>query len=259
MTHKTTGILKRILIILFMLILVSGIGFFWYVSDYYRADEVAQSIYDEGQENGTIIVDSNLTTLIPDESNGVGIIFYPGAKVEDYAYVPLLNQLREEGFTVVLIDMPFHMAIFNVNAADDVFDIITEVELDDDTDSVDLSSDVVAMVDVEEWYIMGHSMGGAMASSYASDNEELVEGLILIGAYVYGDYDPENALTIYGTFNSNLEENIDYTENIVIIEGGNHAQYGNYGKQDGDPDATITDVEQQEITIDAIVEFVFCE
>lgn len=259
MTHKTTGILKRILIILFMLILVSGIGFFWYVSDYYRADEVAQSIYDEGQENGTIIVDSNLTTLIPDESNGVGIIFYPGAKVEDYAYVPLLNQLREEGFTVVLIDMPFHMAIFNVNAADDVFDIITEVELDDDTDSVDLSSDVVAMVDVEEWYIMGHSMGGAMASSYASDNEELFEGLILIGAYVYGDYDPENALTIYGTFNSNLEENIDYTENIVIIEGGNHAQYGNYGKQDGDPDATITDVEQQEITIDAIVEFVFCE
>ncbi len=259
MTHKKARILKRILIMLSILILVSGIGFFWYVSDYYRADEVAQSIYEEGQENGTIIVDGNLTTLIPDESNSVGIIFYPGAKVEDYAYVPLLNQLREEGFTVVLIDMPFHMAIFNVNAADDVFDLIRAAESDDDTDNMELSSDVAAMVDVEKWYIMGHSMGGAMASSYASDNEEAVEGLILIGAYVYGDYNPENALTIYGTFNSNLEDNIDYTENIVIIEGGNHAQYGNYGKQDGDPDATITDVEQQAITVAAILEFIFGE
>ena len=51
-------------------------------------------------------------------------------------------------------------------------------------------------------------------------------------------------------------ENIDYTDNIVIIEGGNHAQYGNYGEQSGDPKATISDVEQQKITVEAIVEFI---
>ncbi len=45
----------------------------------------------------------------------------------------------------------------------------------------------------------------------AADNQELVEGLILIGAYVYGDYPIEKSLTIYGTFNDNLEENIDYS------------------------------------------------
>ena len=52
------------------------------------------------------------------------------------------------------------------------------------------------------------------------------------------------------------EKNINYTENIVIIEGGNHAQFGNYGKQKGDPDATISAEEQQTIAVNAIVEFI---
>ena len=77
-----------------------------------------------------------------------------------------------------------------------------------------------------------------------------------MGAYIYGDYPPEKALTIYGTFNSNLEKDINYTENIVKIEGGNHAQFGNYGKQKGDPDATISSDEQQNITVTAIVDFI---
>ncbi len=104
--------------------------------------------------------------------------------------------------------------------------------------------------------MMGHSMGGGMASSYASENQDKIDGLLLIGAYVYGDYPTKNALTIYGTFNDNLEPKINYTENIVIIEGGNHAQYGNYGEQSGDPQATISDVEQQKITVEVIVEFI---
>lgn len=95
-----------------------------------------------------------------------------------------------------------------------------------------------------------------MASSYASDNPEKVDGLILLGAYVYGDYPSEKALTVYGTFNDNLEKNIDYEDNIVIIEGGNHAQFGNYGRQKGDPDATITSEKQQDLAVEAIVEFI---
>jgi hypothetical protein len=44
-------------------------------------------------------------------------------------------------------------------------------------------------------------------------------------------------------------------ENIVVIEGGNHAQFGNYGKQKGDPDATISREEQQDKAVEAIKEF----
>lgn len=231
---------KKVLLIIsgiiLTLMLATVITFYVYASDYYRADETALQIYETGIESGTIEVQDNLYILHPDNSNGLGIIFYPGAKVEAIAYLPLLQQLADEGFTVVLVEMPLNFAFLNLNGADDVFEI-----------------DNLA---VDEWYMMGHSLGGGMASSYAADNQELISGLILIGAYVYGDYPTEEALTIYGSFNDNLEENIDYTDNIILIEGGNHAQFGNYGAQEGDPEATISDVEQQAITVEAILEFV---
>ncbi|WP_373482782.1 alpha/beta hydrolase [Acetobacterium sp.] len=95
-----------------------------------------------------------------------------------------------------------------------------------------------------------------MASSYAANNQDKIDGLILLGAYIYGDFPPVKALTIYGTLNANLEENINYTDNIVFIEGGNHAQFGNYGQQKGDPPATISSEEQQDIAVQAILDFI---
>ena len=225
-------------------------GFFIYVSIYYRTDEVALKMYQEGKDSNQIVSYENMTIIEPEVENGTGIIFYPGAKVEARAYVPLLSQLADEGYTTVLLEMPFNMAIFDSDAAKDVFALL------DDTGNNEASEVAGKLEHVSEWYMMGHSMGGAMASDFASKHQDAVEGVILIGAYVYGDYPIENALTIYGTFNANLEENIDYTDNIVIIEGGNHAQYGNYGEQSGDPKATISDVEQQKITVEAIVEFI---
>ena len=52
-----------------------------------------------------------------------------------------------------------------------------------------------------------------------------------------------------------MAQEIDYTENVVAIDGGNHAQFGHYGKQKGDPDATISREEQQRIAVDAIEDF----
>lgn len=40
-----------------------------------------------------------------------------------------------------------------------------------------------------------------------------------------------------------------------IIEGGNHAGFGDYGTQDGDGVAAITPEEQQRIAVDAIAAF----
>ena len=40
-----------------------------------------------------------------------------------------------------------------------------------------------------------------------------------------------------------------------MIDGGNHAQFGDYGEQDGDGKATITPEEQQRQTAEEIVNF----
>ena len=162
------------------------------------------------------------------------MIFYPGAKVEGAAYLPLLDQLRQTGVTCILVEMPFHMAIFDPDAALDVIPQFPEIR---------------------HWYIAGHSMGGAMASQFASSHPDQVDGLILLGAYLYGDYPPEDTLTIYGSLNQSVEDKIDYTENIVKIEGGNHAQFGNYGPQKGDLPAGISAEEQQRQTVEAIQSF----
>lgn len=69
-------------------------------------------------------------------------------------------------------------------------------------------------------------------------------GLILLGAYRYSDYPPADTLTIYGSLNQSEEDKIDYTENVVEIEGDNHAQVGNYGPQKGDALAVISAEEQ---------------
>ena len=81
-----------------------------------------------------------------------------GAKVEAAAYLPLLNQLRQTGLTCILVEMPFYLAIFDVNAAEDV---------------------MAQFPDIQHWYIAGHSMGGAMASQFASEHPDEVDGLTI--------------------------------------------------------------------------------
>ena len=216
--------------VLLLLAILSG-AFFWYVSDYYRAEDVALEVL---AQDSTIEVQDNLTILSPSYPTDTAVIFYPGAKVEAEAYLPLLDQIRQTGVTCILVHMPFHMAIFDANAAEEV---------------------IAQFPEYQHWYIAGHSMGGAMASQFAADHPDEVDGLILMGAYIYGDYPDEDTLTIYGSLNQSVEDSIDYTENIVEIEGGNHAQFGNYGTQKGDLPATISAEEQQAQTVEAIEAF----
>lgn len=224
--------IKIVIISILSFVIIAVGGFLIYASDYYRADEKAKAILEKEE---VVQTEDDLVVLTPNTSTDTALIFYPGAKVEYIAYLPLLEKIKDNiGITCIVVKMPFNMAIFDADAADNI---------------------IAQFPEYDNWYIAGHSMGGAMASDYASKNQDKVQGLILLGAYIYGDYPAENALTVYGSFNTSVADKIDYTENIVEIEGGNHAQFGNYGKQKGDLDATITSDMQQDIAIEAIKEF----
>jgi len=223
--------IKVVILSFLSIVLVGGIAFLIYASFYYKADQTAVKLLN----NDNIVVDGNLTLIEAEDPSDTAIIFYPGAKVENIAYLPILNKITQDcDITTILVKMPLNMAIFDSNAADKVIEKFPEID---------------------NWYISGHSMGGAMASSYASNNKDKITGLILMGAYIYGDYSDEDSLTIYGSYNTSVKDNIDYDDNIVVIDGGNHAQFGNYGKQKGDADASITWQEQQRQAVDAIQDF----
>ncbi|WHX50106.1 alpha/beta hydrolase [Paenibacillus woosongensis] len=238
MKPKTKKRLKITAISVLALLLLAVGAFYIYTLNDYRADEAAVQAM-AGEENRVVSKDK-MWIFYPEhqQASDTALIFYPGGKVEATAYAPLLKQLSQQGITCVLLKMPFNLAVFDIHAADRVFEQLPEVK---------------------HWYIGGHSLGGAMASSYAGKNSGRVEGMILLGAYSVGPTELP-ALAIYGSEDMILDTSkLEATPNQYVIEGGNHAYFGNYGEQDGDGKAEITREEQQRQTVEEIIAFILDE
>ena len=95
-----------------------------------------------------------------------------------------------------------------------------------------------------------------MASSYANDHPELIEGLIMLGAYPVSP-EEKPSIAIYGSEDLVLDKTkLTGVSNIHIIEGGNHAYFGSYGEQDGDGAALITREEQQQEAAEQMIQFI---
>ncbi len=236
--------LKKIFISLLLIALLAFSGFFIYTLDYYRADDVAMKTLTTGQ-NSLIEVKDTLVTFMSEESSDIGIIFYPGGKVEHIAYAPLCIELAVNNNNVFLVKMPFNLAVFGINRADDIIN---------------------ANPEITSWYIAGHSLGGAMASQYASENSQKIKGIILLGAYASSDLSQTDVqmLNVYGSEDKILNQNSfiktqsNNPPNTIYHEivGGNHAYYGSYGEQKGDGTAVISPEEQRLETVKAILDFV---
>ena len=105
-----------------------------------------------------------------------------------------------------------------------------------------------------------------MAASFAAAHSEELEGLIFLGAYSTGDLSGTDlrVLSLYGSEDQVLNREklteshalmpAEFTE--YVIEGGNHAQYGDYGAQKGDGTATIAAEEQRKIATEKILTFI---
>ncbi|MDO4650796.1 MAG: alpha/beta fold hydrolase [Eubacteriales bacterium] len=227
MRKKTRRILVGILLVLIALAAMAGV----YVSDYYHAGDTAAAI----QKDESIVVKEQNWLYLKAKSDEIGLIFYPGAKVEYSAYLPLMKNLQEKNINCFLVKMPGNLAILGSNRGEQVIE---------------------AHPEIQKWYLGGHSMGGAFASSYASKHSEKISGVILLGAYLYGDYPVEQSVTIYGEQDQVLNRSkITYEENVHVLAGGNHAQFGDYGEQKGDGTASITPEEQWTQTTEWIIEF----
>ena len=236
---------KRILIILtavLLVVVIIVVGCTLYLSDYYHADMESISAFETDIKVRQELLDDG--TLVFDPAGATkGLIFYPGGKVEYTSYIPLMQACASQGVLCVLVEMPFNLAVFDIDAADGIQEMFDGVE---------------------EWYIGGHSLGGSMAASYLVDNIDSYEGLVLLGAYSTSDLSDSSieVLSIYGSEDmvmdrENYDSNIsnlpdDFAE--VIIEGGCHAYFGMYGSQDGDGNPAITNEEQIRLTAKHIID-----
>jgi hypothetical protein len=179
----------------------------------------------------------------------VGLILYPGGRVDPVSYAPPARQIALEGYLVVIVPMPLNLAVFGSDRAVRV---------------------IQAHPQIESWAIGGHSLGGAMAAAFVSQRPEMVDGLVLWDAYPPSSSDlstlPLKAASIYSSSEgSMLGENLEKTRpllpaglRLVPVAGGNHAQFGWYGEQPGDNQAAISRPEQQALVVEATVELLKC-
>lgn len=236
---------RNVLIGVALLIAIAAGTFFWYVNDYYEATAIA---IEALQSDGTVTVsetDDTITFAPSGVNPEEGIIFYPGGKVEAEAYAPLLRSLADADLLVVIAKMPFHLAVFDADAAEAI---------------------MAQNEKVEDWYLAGHSLGGVMAAGFAADQADAVAGLILLAAYPASDLNdaPFPVLSIYGSEDGVLNREsykeaqgklpVDYTE--IVLDGGNHGQFGDYGLQKGDGTASISAEQQHQQTVEAITAFI---
>lgn len=231
--------LKILLAIVLVIVAVTGISFGIYVSDYYHADETALSLLENPGDVSILQDDQGNYTVLPQKAGDTGIIFYPGGKVDERAYLPLLKKYAENGITCILVKMPFHLAVFNMNGADGI---------------------QKQYPGITKWYLAGHSLGGAMAAVYIARHVSEYQGLILLGAYSTKDLSDTDLTVVWidgdqdGVINQKqvLKNQDHYPENtyVFMIAGGNHAQFGSYGVQKGDGQASISAKEQWQETVD---------
>ncbi len=205
-------------------LMLIAVGFLAYASAFYHADETALEAL--ASDDAVSVVETGYGWLFDGPSDDAALVFYPGAKVEEMSYAPLLRELAAGGLDACLVRVPLRFAFFKPNAA----------------------AKVMKEHDYETWYVGGHSLGGVVASCYASGHADEVSGTVLLASYPVTRL-PESQIEIMiigskdGVINREQMEKSrarapkHFYEHV--IEGGNHSRFGSYGEQNGDGEALI--------------------
>jgi len=234
------NIFKAVAVVV-IIALVSSLA--WLLNAYEPQDIARENLVSNSEVK---VVEGDITEFIPkDVISYTGVIIYPGARVDVKAYAPLANRLAQNGYKVFAVDMPFNMAIFSSHKADKVIE---------------------ENKDIENWVIVGHSLGGAMATNAISTNNK-IKGIVYLASYPSGDKIKDSGakvLSIWGSKDGviNFDNMIKAKEDLpkdtqyVEIEGGNHSAFGDYGLQKGDTKSIISEDKQLDITVESICNFI---
>jgi hypothetical protein len=176
-----------------------------------------------------------------------GFVFYPGGLVNERAYAPLCRAIAVAGYYVAIVPMPLNLAVF---APEKGRTVLTDNKA------------------ITRWAIGGHSLGGAMAATLTKRDSTLFRGLVLYAAYpAEADNLSKRTLLQVLSISASLDglatpdkikankKFLPATTQYIVLEGGNHAQFGSYGKQNNDKEATMSAEEQLRLTVAATLDF----
>ena len=164
------------------------------------------------------------------------LIFYPGALVAPASYRIWAQAVADAGYSVYVLKLPLNLAVLAPDKAD--------VVLGKNAQAKNI--------------LVGHSLGGVMASRYGQNHQKEIAGMIFLASYpdekgslkkvnipvlsITASQDQVLNKTQYQKSKAYLPDNTTFAE----IKGGNHAGFGSYGAQKGDGKATISNSQQQQ-------------
>ncbi|RKD73472.1 alpha/beta hydrolase family protein [Sinobaca qinghaiensis] len=231
---------RKRLLIAAAVIFAAALALFIYLRPYPPDAAARNSMTESGA-----VEEDNWFVFQAGQEQGPSVIFYPGGLVEEQAYAPLAQGLAEKGFTTYIVKMPVNLAVLAPDRAEKI--------LEENPD--------------KEFVIGGHSLGGSMASRYAAENAQTVQGVFFLASYPdEGGRLDQTGLTVLSitadrdsvlnqdSYNEAEAYLPDETESADLT-GGNHAGFGSYGPQEGDGEAVISSAEQTNRTVDIMEEW----
>ena len=235
---------RSILVGLVVVLLLAVGGFAVWAANPLGPEQQALGALESGNE---VSVDAGdpLVFMPSETSPDTGFIFYPGGRVDYRSYAQPLRRIASQGYLVVAVQAPVNLMVFDPDRAGEI---------------------IPQFPQIQHWAVGGHSLGGAMAASYLYNHPDAAEGLVLWASYPAKSNDLSGSgmkvLSIYGSLDMGGMEPFDASRALlppnttwVVIEGGNHAQFGDYGAQPGDNAATVSAADQQALAVSATVDF----
>ena len=233
---------RKPLLVGFFIVAVVVLGFMlWANTVLGPAPEALAALRSDAQV--TVSLDKFLVFQPANKPPSTALVFYPGGRVDYRSYSAPLHKIAAQGYLVILLPVRFNLAFFDVNAADHVLGDFPGIK---------------------HWVVGGHSLGGVAAALYAGRNENL-DGVIFWASYPANNSlksTDMKILSIYGTLDMSGRDSFESSRadlpantEFVVINGGNHSQFGDYGFQPGDNEATIPRLDQQKQVVDATLQF----
>jgi len=233
-----------------LLVVAATVGVGWAATPYHDArgsvaavDARSGVTVDQTDAGGYVLRPTGADT-------DTGLVFYPGARVHPDAYVGSLAALASEaGVTVVIPKLPLNLAVVDYGLA--------RAGLRGHA----AERAMAAHDGVSEWYVGGHSLGGAMACRYAAGTED-VSGLVLYGSYCDVDVSDRAglaALSVVGESDTVLNRaayedslaNLPASARVAVLPGVNHTQFGTYVGQD-EPSGTTFETAHERLNAVAV-------